>query len=261
MSFKQFAFVMILAMNLVSKGEAAVAIPDSQGTYTIFQEDWIFFSCSENDLKTSLVNPLFCGNRRIEKRNVETVDFERKLIQELQSVRVVKDLSGKKDDYKKMTLLTHQEHHQTIQALEKITKDIDKAFVCEGVNCPQFFKDWLLVKVSSDKSEMWKHAHTGLTWADADFHSFNYQDASKFCESRNMRLPTVEEAELALSSNLMDHTNCGKFANMCSSRWFWSQSPTPYGHHWVYPLSPGKFMKLLGMDNTGASVRCVSDSI
>lgn len=261
MSFKQITFIFVLALSFVSRGEAAVALPDGRGTYTIFQEDWIFFACTERDLKDPLVNPLLCGNRRIEKRNIETVNFERKLFQEFPNAKRVKDLSAKKDDYNSMTVLTHQKDHQLIQALEQVAANVDTIFVCEGQDCPQFFNDWKLIKVSKDNSEMWKHVKSGLIWADANFHSFTYQQASQFCASQQLRLPTVLEAEMALKAKLMDHTNCGKFADLCSSRWFWSSSATPYGEHWVYPLSNGNFMKLLGMDNTGASVRCVGDAI
>lgn len=268
MSLSKLAFLSMILISSISNSEAAIAIPDSTGTFTVFQEEYAFFGCTEDELSTSLVNPIHCGNRSIEKKT-KTINFERKLFQELKDMRPVKEMSAKKDDYKKMNRLTYQKDFLMIRALEKVARNLEVPFTCglavnKGVNdCPQLFQDWTLVSVSTQSGELWRDNRTGLVWSEINFKSFNYAGAAAFCESQpilKFRLATVEEAQQAQKNNLLDHTNCGQFYDQCKVRWIWSQSPTPYGHHWVYSQS-GNFMKLLNMDHTGASVRCVAETI
>lgn len=258
-----------LVMAVAASAHASVAIPDSNGTYTIFQETFVFFKCTTNDLENSVVNPLFCGDRSLEKRNISDVAFKRNLFQKLKglgfdsrvTLAVVNDLARAKDDHKKQYVLSLPKDKAEIQSLTAVASDIHLPFSCDVGNCPQLDleKGWSLVSVSKvNQKELWRDLKTNLVWGEILAGSFDFAGALKACESASMRLPIVKEAELALSHNIRNQTNCGTFRNNCLNNWYWSGTATEYGEHWVYPME-GSFMKLLNLDSKGANVRCVSD--
>ena len=268
MMMKLLAAMMIA---VAASAHASVAIPDNNGTYTIFQEKFVFFKCTTNDLEDSVVNPLFCGDRSLEKRNISEVTFKRNLFLKLKglgfdsrvTLAVVNDLIRAKDDHKKQYVLSLPRDKAEIQSLTALASDIHLPFSCEANNCPQLDleKGWSLVSVSRlTQKEIWRDIKTNLVWGEILPGSFDFAGANKACETASMRLPTVKEAELALKHNIRNQTNCGTFRNNCLHSWYWSGTATEYGEHWVYPME-GSFMKLLNLDSKGASVRCVSDKI
>ena len=282
-------FVLSLSSQLT---QAAVAIPSHDGMFTIFQEGFIFYGCTVEDLTSSLVNPLFCGSAR---KKYDEAQVRRKLYQQLKSAfdnnsqitAMANDLIIKMRDSKKMHMFILPEFRWITMGLENIAANINEKFHCGTSgnledrikDCPQLeqHNGWTLISVTKENAkEVWQ-GKDGVIWGDRLLSNkniplkMNLEEALFSCDSfheengnldfLDFRLPTIEEARNASNADLVDLVSCNKYKG-CNGNWYWTTSQYlsagAWFGNWQYPIENGKFMALVGTFNHQGAVRCVS---